>query len=161
MLLHGSRQPVVWLTYDVSQKMNAQDSAKLEEEIRAHPLTFVLTLVFSGICALGLIYIFAFSDTSDERWQHFYLVFAAAALVGTSLAFAKRREDRGPLSIRTRRVIWGVVLAGYLGAVALILRFGASPFARFTDTLRLLCYLGGLSPLAFVAWKLFRTNEKG
>jgi FtsH-binding integral membrane protein len=140
--------------------MNDQDSAKLEEEARAHPLTFVLTLVFTSVGGLGLIYIFAFSDTAKERWQHFYLVLSAAALVGTSLAFAKRREDRNPFSIRTRRVIWGLVLASYLGALALILRFGASPFARFTDTLRLLCYLGSLSPLAFVAWKLFRTNVK-
>ncbi len=141
--------------------MDARDSVKLEEEVRAHPLTFVLTLVFSGVNALGLIYIFAFSDTAEERWQHFYPVFALAAFFGTSLAFAKRREDRGPLSIRVRRAIWVFVLICYLGTVALILRFGASPFARFTDTLRLLCYLGGLSPLAFVAWKLFQSNEEG
>ena len=140
--------------------MNTRDTHRVDEEVRAHPLTFVLTFFFALICSLGLIYIFAFSDTSEERWQHFYLVFALAAFSGTLLAFAKRREGRGPLSIRVRRIVWGFALVCYAAVGAAILWLGSSPFARFTDTLRLLCYLGGVSPLAFVAWRLLRSNGK-
>jgi hypothetical protein len=141
--------------------MNARDSAKLEEEFRQHPLTFVLTLVFACVCALGLIYIFAFSDTSEQRWQHFFIVFALAAFVGSCLAFAKKKEDRGPFPLIVRRWVWGSVLICYAFAAVFVLKLGASPFARFTDTLRLLCYLGNGAPFVYVAWRLFRANKKG
>lgn len=140
---------------------NMRRPERTAEEIQQHPLTFVLTLVFACVCAFGLIYIFAFSDTTEDRWRHFYLVFALASFSGTCLAFAKKREDRGPLSFTVRRMIWGSILICYLLALAFILKLGASPFARFTDTLRLLCYLGSTSPLAFAAWQLFRSREKG
>lgn len=141
--------------------MNPRDSARLEREVRQHPLTFVLTIGFACVCALGLIYIFAFSDTADERWRHFYVVFAFAAFLGTCLAFAKKREDRLPLSLGARRIIWGSILFAYAFALLFILRLGASPFARFTDTVRLTCYLGSTAPLAYLAWTLFRSREKG
>lgn len=134
---------------------------RTEEEIRQHPLTFVLTSVFACVCAFGLIYIFAFSDTSEERWQHFCVVFALAAFFGSCLAFAKKREDRGLLSLRVRRAIWGSILISYALALMFILKLGASPFARTVDTIRLLCYLGSTAPLAYMAWQLFRSHEKG
>jgi len=134
--------------------------ARTAEEIRLRPLSFVLALIFVGVSALGVIYIFAFSDTSEDRWQHFSVVFPLAAVVGTCLAFAKKREDQRSLSLRTRRFIWGVILGGYAVAFMIILGLGLSPFSRFSEMLRLFCYLGTLAPLAFVAWSLFQ-NSKG
>lgn len=141
-------------------KMNARDSAKVEEELRSSPLTLLLTMVFTLVCGLGLIYVFAFSDNAQDRWRHFYVVFASAAFSGTLLAFAKRAEDRGRLALRWRRRIWAIVLCSYVAVAASILLIGSSPFGRFTETLRLLCCLGGLSPVAFIAWRLLRSNEK-
>ena len=134
-------------------------NARTEDEVRQHPLTFVLTLAFACACAFGLIYIFAFSDTAEQRWQHFSIVFALVALLGSCLAFAKKREDRKPLPVRVRRAIWGAILLCYALAFLFILKLGASPFARFPDTLRLMCYLGSTAPLAYSAWRLFRTRE--
>jgi hypothetical protein len=139
-------------------RSRAKRDAQTVVEVRQHPLTFVLTLLFASVCALGLIYIFAFSDTAADRLQHFYVVFALVAFVGTCLAFAKKREDRGPLPIRVRRIVWGVVLFSYAAALLLVLGLGLSPFSRFTDTLRLFCYLGSMAPLAFVAWSLFQSK---
>jgi hypothetical protein len=131
-----------------------QRDARTAEEIELRPLTFVLTIVFSLVSAFGLIYTFAFSDTADERWAHFYIVFSLAAVLGTSLAFSKRREDRSPLTLATRRKIWGGILLCYALAFAVILKLGASPFTHFIDTVRLLCYLGSTTPLAYAAWRL-------
>ena len=138
-----------------------QRNAQTADEVRQRPLTFVLTIAFSCASAFGLIYIFAFSDTAAERWRHFYVAFALVAFFGTCVAFAKKREDRGLLSFRVRRAIWGTILLCYAVAVAFILKFGSSPFARTTDTLRLICYLGSTAPLAYAAWQLFRSHEKG
>jgi hypothetical protein len=112
-----------------------------------------------NLCALGLIYIVAFSDTSEERWQHFYVVFASAAFLGTCLAFAKKREDRMPLPLIVRRLVWGGVLVMYACALLLILRLGSSAFARFSDTLRLICYLGSTAPFAYLVWGLLRSKR--
>ena len=135
--------------------------ARAVDEVRLHPLTFVLTLLFACVCAFGLIYIFAFSDNGEDRWQHLYVVLPVAALVGTGLAFARKREGQGPLSIKVRRFIWGSILISYALAFLLILRLGLSPFSRFSDTLRLFCYLGSLAPLAFAAWSLIHDSGKG
>lgn len=134
--------------------------ARAAEEIRLRPLTFVLVTLFVCVSSLGLIYIFAFSDTAEDRWQHFYVVLPLAAFVGTCLAFAKMREDQRPLSLRVRRLIWGTILAGYALAFLVVLGLGLSPFSRFSDVLRLFCYLGTLAPMAFVAWSLFQSSQK-
>ena len=134
--------------------------ARSAVEIRLRPLTLVLTMLFVCVTSLGLIYIFAFSDTAEDRWQHFYVVLPVAAFVGTCLAFAKKREDQRPLSLRTRRFIWGVVLAAYAAAFMIILALGLSPFSRFSDVLRLSCYLGTLAPLAFIAWSQVQSSER-
>lgn len=133
---------------------------RTRDVLRDQPVTVMLTLAFSSVCAFGLIYIFAFSDTAEQRWQHFYGVFAMAAFVGTCLAFAKAREDRVPLAIRARRAVWLFVLLCYACAIGGVLWLCASPFIRPSDRLRLACYLGSASPMAFVAWKLFQTREK-
>jgi peptidoglycan/LPS O-acetylase OafA/YrhL len=133
---------------------------RTQEEFREHPLTVILTVVFACVCAFGLIYIFAFSDTSEERWQHFYKVFAIAAFFGACLAVAKKREDKAPLSLGIRRAIWASILVAYVVAAIAIFTMGFSPFNRVTDTIRLLCYLGSVAPVPVIAWRLLKTKRE-
>jgi hypothetical protein len=139
---------------------NMRRPERTGEVFRDQPLTVVLTFLLSTVCALGLIYIFAFSDTSEERWQHFYLVFAIAAFLGACLAVAKKKEDKRPLPLGIRRAIWTSILVAYAIAVIAILKMGFSPFSRVTDTVRLLCYLGSVAPVPVVAWRLLKSNEE-
>ena len=105
---------------------NMRRPERTGEVFRDQPLTVVLTFLLSTVCALGLIYIFAFSDTSEERWQHFYLVFAIAAFLGACLAVAKKKEDKIPLPLGIRRAIWTSILVAYAIAVIAILKMGFS-----------------------------------
>jgi hypothetical protein len=132
---------------------------RTEEELRDHPLTAVLTFLFAAVCAFGLIYIFAFSDTAEDRWQHFYIVFAVAAFLGTCLALAKKKEDRSSLPLGVRRLIWTTILVAYAIAALAILQLGFSPFTRVSDTVRLLCYLGSIAPVPYLAWRFLKKNE--
>lgn len=141
-----------WLT-------NTHRPERTGEVFRDQPLTFILTGLFSSACGFGLIYIFAFSDTAEERWQHFYVVFAFAAFLGACLALVKRREDKSPFPLGIRRAVWASILLAYAVAVVAILTMGFAPFSRLTDTVRLLCYLGSLAPAPLVAWSLLKSHR--
>lgn len=130
------------------------------DQINRAPLTVVLLMVFSLALGFSLIYIFAFSDTSKDRWEHFYQALPVVAVAGTLFAFAQRREARGPLPLGARRAIWWSLVVGYLIAASGVMVIGISPYAGLGDKLRLVCYLGAAAPLAYLPWHFLRSERK-
>jgi len=136
--------------------------SRTEELFRDSPLTTVLTHLFGGACAAGMIYVFAFSDSTEERWQHFYVVLAIVAFLGACLALAKRREDRSPIALSFRRCVWIAVLVLYLiPAIAMVwigwLRVGHLGYVALI-CVSLVFYLIGFAPRRI--WRLLKTQKE-
>ncbi|MBL9208065.1 MAG: hypothetical protein JNN01_23470 [Opitutaceae bacterium] len=136
-----------------------QSTLESFQVFRTKPLTVALAILLGVVYGFGLIWIFAFADSTAERWNHAAWVAALASVLAVLLGWAKRREDRGLLPLAARRAVWLSVLIGYGAAIVVVIQLGLSPFTRFLDSVRVLCYLGAVAPAVWFAWHCLRTEK--
>ncbi len=129
--------------------------SRLKEGFRLRPFTalgiFLLATVFIG----GLLAVFVFADTKEERWVRSLISVGAVGAAGTAFAAIVRREERSPFPLLARKALWFFVLLLAIGAFASTIYSFFVPIPGFRPGVA----LAVLAPGAVVAWRLLRDEK--
>lgn len=129
----------------------------MERQMWRHPLTGIVTVVFGCSIAAGLIYTFAFTDTSKETLEHALQSLSVIASLGLILAFIRRHEAKAIQPRWIRAFVWISVITAYVGFTVLFIAFPANrdPLVRLPIAIK----LGSLGILPLLAWRLLKDKN--
>jgi uncharacterized membrane protein HdeD (DUF308 family) len=126
--------------------------------LRDRPFT-CLSGFAAGMSIVGaLVYVFAFSDFSDQRRSH---ALRAAPVVAALVIcfFVFNWFERKPFPIAVRRAVWWSIIVvygvGFLIAVVTII----NPFSSRLGSPYLLIKLGATFPIPAIAWSLLKRRD--
>lgn len=126
-----------------------------ERQMWRYPFTSILTVLLGCSLAFGLIYTFAFSDTTRDVLDHAFVSLATFSVLGLLLALAKKKEEKTILPRWARRLVWLGIIACYIAVAAWLVTTPGDPVRHFWLSLK----LGTLGILPFFAWRLLKDKD--
>jgi hypothetical protein len=127
--------------------------------LRDKPFSCIFGYALGGSVVAASVYIVSFSDTDDQRWRHFWISLPFVLVLGLLFLIFAALENRAPLPIGFRRLVWITVLLIYAGAFGVVAFTAFSPLRNRSHAWYALIKMAPTLPIPLFAWHFLKQSK--
>jgi hypothetical protein len=146
---------------DFDRYAEAREAGRERAGIALHdkPFSCYFGYALGGSVVAASVYIVSFADTDDQRWRHFWISLPFVLALGLLFFIFAVLENRGPLPVGFRRIVWMAVLLLYAGAFGVVAFTAFSPLGNRTHAWYTLIKMGPTLPIPLFAWHFLKQSK--